>query len=519
VGRIGYTRPPGVGGLLAVRRCERQNRFKALVKTAVSQPSDGRAAIVSRVALAVFLTFAGVAAHPASGAAETLLDALSATYQYSPTLDAERARQRARDEDIARANSGYRPDINASASVGREADWTKAQGGVLSSHSVTSPRGYAIDAVQPLFTGFQVTNAVNAAEANDRAGRETLRQTEQQVLLDAVTAYGDVVRDQAIVKLNENNLKFLDAELKATQDRFNVGEVTKTDVAQAQARRALGQSDLDLARANLKSSRAIFEQVVGHPPMNLIEPNPNTRLVPRSVDDAVAIGTKENPQVVQALYSEQAARFTVDQVRGQLLPQAQLEANWTDSFDPSEAIDRGSSASVVGRVNVPIYPQGGEVYAQIRQAKHTHVSLLQQIEEARSLTQSQVVQAWAQLQGFKAQAQSDRASITANTTALEGVKEEERVGQRTLLDVLNAQQELLQSQVNLETTKRNILVASYTLVSSIGRLSVSEVGAASQVYHPEVHYQEVRNKWFGIDITHDDGRREHIDVQERRPIK
>jgi outer membrane protein len=489
-----------------------------LAKIAVFQPSRGRAAIASQCALAAFLAIAGILAHPAPSFAETLLDALAATYQYSPTLDAERARQRARDEDIARAKSGYRPDINASANVGREGSWTKGKPAFGNDHSVTSPRGYAIDAVQPLFTGFQVTNAVNAAEATDRAGRETLRSTEQQVLLDAVTAYGDVVRDQAIVKLNENNLKFLDAELKATQDRFNVGEVTKTDVAQAQARRALAQSDLDLARANLKSSRAIFEQVVGHPPARLVEPNPNIRLVPRSVDEAIAIGIKENPQVVQALYSEQAARFTVDQIRGQLLPQAQLEGNWTESYDPSDQIDRGSSASVVGRVNVPIYPQGGEVYAEIRQAKHTHISLLQQIEEARSLTQSQVVQAWSQLQGYKAQSESDRASITANTTALEGVKEEERVGQRTLLDVLNAQQELLQSQVNLETTKRNILVASYTLISAIGRLSVSEVGAATQVYHPEVHYQDVRNKWFGIDITHDDGRREHIDLKNA-PMK
>jgi outer membrane protein len=169
---------------------------------------------------------------------------------------------------------------------------------------------------------------------------------------------------------------------------------------------------------------------------------------------------------------------------------------------------------------VPIYPGGGEVYARLRQAKHTHISLLQQIEEARATTQSQVVQAWSQLVGFKAQAESDRASITANTTALEGVKEEERVGQRTLLDVLNAQQELLQSQVNLETTKRNILVASYTLVSAIGRLSVAEVGAATEVYNPEVHYVDVRRKWWGIDITHEDGRQEHIDVPENGvPLK
>ena len=446
--------------------------------------------------------------------AETLIDALAGAYQYSPTIDAERARQRARDEDVSRANSGYRPDISGSADFGREHVTTHPPGGSDSS----SPRGYQVQLVQPIFRGFQTTNAVNSAEANVRAGAENLRLVEQQVLLDAVTAYGDVVRDQAIVKLRENNLQFLSAELKATQDRFAVGEVTKTDVAQAQARRALGQSDLDLARANLKSSRAVYEQVIGHPPSHLVEPNPNTRLVPRSIDQAVEIGTKENPQVVAALYTEQAARYNVDQIRGELLPAAQLEATYADRFDSSQAFNETQSTSLVGRINVPIYPSGGEVYARLRQAKHTHVSLLQEIETARAAAQSQVVQAWAQLQGFRAQSESDRAQIKANTVALNGVREEERVGQRTLLDVLNAQQELLNSQVNLETTKRNILVSSYTVVSAIGRLSVAEVGAAGQVYDPEVHYEEVRRKWWGIDITHDDGRREHMDVPER-PLK
>ena len=347
--------------------------------------------------------------------------------------------------------------------------------------------------MQPLFTGFQVTNAVSAAEAADRAGRETLRSTEQQVLLDAVTAYGDVTRDQTIAKLNENNLKFLDVELKAQHDRFAVGEVTKTDVAQSEARRAIGQSSLDQARASLKSSRAIFEQVIGHPPYNLVEASQNTKLVPRTLQDAITIGAKESPLVVQARYSEQAARFIVEQVRGQLLPQAQLEANYAGQYNLSDGVDERTSASIVGRVSVPLYAGGGEVFAEVRQAKHNHIAALQQVEVQRASTQSHIVQAWSQLQGFRAQLESDKASIIANTTALNGIREEERVGQRTVLDVLNVQQELLQSQINLETTKRNILVASYTLVSAIGRLSVSEVGAVTAVYNPEDHYQKVRN--------------------------
>jgi outer membrane protein len=486
-----------------------------LAKAPILKRLRSHALIATQSAVAALALFAGSVVGGQSCAAETLLDALSAAYQYNPTLDQARAAQRATDESIAIANSGYRPDISTSSSVGRTGDWTERSAGNI--HGVTTPRGYSINATQNIFTGFQTTNAVNAAEAQDRAGREILRQTEQTVLLDAVTAFADVVNGLAIVRLNEDNVKFLDAELKATQDRFNVGEVTKTDVAQAQARLALGQATLDQSRANLKTFRGNYEQVIGHPPSNLIKANPDTKLVPHSLDEAVAIGTKENPQVVQALYTEQQDRYLVDKTRGQLLPQAKLNASFTDNFEPQIGTNESTTAMVEGVLTVPLYPNGGADYAQIRQAKQTHIAALQGIEVARSAAQSLVVTAWSQLQGFKAKAESDRAAIAANTTALEGVKEEERVGQRTLLDVLNAQQELLTSQVNLEQDNRDILVASYAVVAAIGRLSVAEVGATSEVYDPEVNYEEVRSKWWGIDITHDDGRTEHIDVKNAAP--
>ncbi len=479
----------------------------------------GRSRVIPRV-MACALSVAALAALSPAAFAENLIETLSQAYHYSPQLDAERARLRATDEDVARANSGYRPSINATADITYQ--HTKVKPPVIGNDDNTS-KGYAVQLVQPIFRGFRVTNAVNAAEANVRAGRENLRLVEQQVLLDAVTAYGDVVRDQAIVKLRESNLNFLTAELRATQDRFSVGEVTKTDVAQAEARRALGQSDLDLARANLKSSRAIYQQVVGSPPRNLSEPSPNIKLLPRSLDEAIGIGTQENPQVVGALYLEQAARYTVDQIRGELLPEAQIEATWQDDFDTSEFVDRSQTTTVVGRVNVPIYSDGGEVYARVRQAKHAQIARLQEIEQSRATAQSQVAQAWSQLQGFRAKRESDRAQIDANRTALEGVREEEKVGQRTLLDVLNAQQELLQSQVQLETTKRDVIVASYSVIAAIGRLNIAELGATDVAYDPEVHYQEVRRKWWGLDITHDDGRRERLEVEPRieseRPLK
>jgi outer membrane protein len=362
--------------------------------------------------------------------------------------------------------------------------------------------------VQPLFRGFRTVNAVNAAEATVRAGRETLRLAEQSVLLEAVTAFGDVVRDTAIVRLRENNVTVLTRDLRATQDRFNVGEVTRTDVAQAQARRAAAVAALDLARANLRTSRATYERVIGHPPSNLVEATAS-RLVAKTLAENVEISLRETPSVVAALYREQAARFSIDLVRGELLPSAQLEANYSKRFDQGQGIDAIESTSVTGRLTVPFYT-GGEVEARVRQAKHTHVQRLQEIEQARTEAQAQVVTAWAQLQAAKAAVESDQTAVNANRIALAGVREEERVGQRTLLDVLNAEQELLNSEVTLATDRRNLVVAAYTVLSTIGRLNAQELGVASLVYDPEQHYTQVRNKWFDISITHGDGRTETL---------
>jgi outer membrane protein len=442
--------------------------------------------------------------------AETLKEALSAAYKVNPRLDAARAIQRATDEEVPRALSGYRPSVTGTADTSYEKQTTRpAPGsGVPGGASESNPRGYQVGLVQPIFRGFRTKNAVSAAEATVRAGWEALRTTESAVLLEAVTAYMDVVRDQAIVTLRENNVTVLTRDLKATQDRFAVGEVTRTDVAQAQARRAGAVAALDLARANLKTSRATFERVIGHPPSGLIEPRPTT-LVPGTLNQSIEISARESPGVVAALYREQAARFNVDLIRGERLPTVQLEANYGRRFDESESIEAVETTTVTGRLSVPFYT-GGEVEARVRQAKHTHVQRLQEIEQARSEVQAQVVTAWSQLQAAKAAVESDQVSVEANRIALAGVREEERVGQRTLLDVLNAEQELLNSEVTLATDRRNLVVASYTVLSTMGRLNAQELGVASLVYDPEQHYQEVRRKWFDISITHGDGRRETL---------
>ncbi|MFA5900306.1 MAG: TolC family outer membrane protein [Hyphomicrobium sp.] len=442
-------------------------------------------------------------------AAESLRDALSAAYGYNPRLDAQRAFQRATDEDVARAMSGYRPTITGNADIGLERS-DQRPSNLLD--GVTKPRGYGVQAVQPIFSGFRTYNAVNEAEANVRAEREVLRDVERAVLLQAVTAYMDVVRDQELVRLNENNVNVLSRELKAAQDRFAVGEVTRTDVAQAEARRADAVSRLDAARANLRTSRGSYQQVIGHPPSNLMWPGPPESLLPKELREAIGVSNHEDPLVVASLFREQAAKYTVERIRGELLPTVQLEASYNDRFGSSKLTDEAESGTLVGRATIPIY-EGGDVYARVRQAKQNQIGLLQQIEQVRTEQTQNLVAAWSQLEAARAQLESDRVSVESNKVALQGVREEEKVGQRTLLDVLNAELEYLNSQVDLEGTRRNLVVAAYSVLSAMGRLDAAWIGAAAYVYDPNVHYKEVRRKWIGLSITYGDGRTESFEAQ------
>jgi outer membrane protein len=458
----------------------------------------------------IFITWLAAAAicFAPRASAESLLEALSATYGYNPRLDAQRAFQRATDEDVARAMSGYRPTITGNADFGIERNDTRPS---ALDDGWRQPRGYGVDLVQPVFRGFRTYNAVNEAEANVRAEREVLRDVERIVLLQAATAYMDVVRDQELVRLNENNVNVLTRELKASQDRFAVGEVTRTDVAQAEARRADAVSRLDAARANLRTSRGAFQQVVGHPPSDLSWPQPPDEHLPNSLQDAIAIGNNEDPLVVASLYREQSAKYLVERIRGELLPTVELQASYDDRFNDDFIFSEDETSVVRGVMSVPIY-QAGDVSARIRQAKQNHVGFLQQIEQVRTEQQQVLVAAWSQLEAARAQLESDRVAVESNKVALQGVREEEKVGQRTLLDVLNAELEYLNSQVALETDRRNLIVAAYTVVSAMGRLDAAWIGAAAYVYDPVVHYKEVRRKWLGLSITHGDGRSERFEA-------
>lgn len=462
-----------------------------------------------RGGVALFVAFVVVAVifgRPAS--AETLEEALVDAYLINPVLNAERARLRAIDEQVALAKSGLRPFIFGSADTSFLREKTKRNPGETGCNSTplsppcvdkfsTNPHGYSINLTQPIFEGFQNLNAIRQAKATVQAAREQLRAVEQTVLLDAVTAYVNVVRDQAIVRLRENDVKVLTEQLKATKDRFEVGEVTRTDVAQAEARRSEALATLAAAQANLKTSRSTYEQVIGHPPGDLVTPPSIRHLLPSSLDEAMTIGDGENPIILAAVYDEEASLYAVQEIMGELLPEVTLEAQYQNRFDLSDTLDQQEDTTITGRVNVPFY-QGGSVSARVRQAKETNNQLKKQVEDARLRVHADVISFWGILQSSGPAIESAQAAVAANKIALTGVREEEKVGQRTTLDVLDAQRELLNSQIDLVKALRDRIVAEYSLYAAVGRMDAQTLGLPVPYYDPIEHYDIVKNKWFGL---------------------
>jgi outer membrane protein len=437
--------------------------------------------------------------------AETLEQALSDAYLLNPVLNAERARLRAIDEQVAVAKSGLRPFVSGSADTSYTNQNSNTSSpsalafgaGGLASDGVNHPRGYAVQLQQPLFEGFQNLNAVRQAKAEVQAQREALRGVEQTVLLDAATAYVNVVRDKAVVRLRENDVRVLSEQLRATRDRFEVGEVTRTDVAQAEARRSEAVATLSVAQANLKTSRAAYEQVIGHPPGDLQTPPSIRHLLPHSLDQAMTLGDGENPVILTAVYNEEASLYAVEQIMGELLPEVSLEAQYEKRFNQSSFIQEIETTTVTGRLNVPFY-QGGGVSARVRQAKETNNQLKREVEDARLRVHADVIANWGILQSSGPTIRSAESAVSANKIALTGVREEEKVGQRTTLDVLDAQRELLNSQIGLVSALRDRVVAEYSLYAAVGRMDAQTLGLSVPYYDPLEHYEIVKNKWFGL---------------------
>jgi outer membrane protein len=442
---------------------------------------------------------AAVLAIPYSAGAETLEGALGQAYRNNPTLNAQRAALRAIDESVPQALSNYRPRVQGSFDTGYQhfESISTAGGGFTQTNTNISPRGGNIGLVQPLFNGQRTGNLTRQAEASVLAGRETLRNAEQATLLDAATSFMNVLRDTAILDLQRRNVQVLQEQLKQTRDRFNVGEVTRTDVAQAESRLAAAQSQVLSAEANLKTSQAIYRRVIGTEPVNLRPAMPVDRLSPGTQAGAVDAGWRQHPTVVAAQYTVDAAQMAVKAAEGTLYPTVTLESSVQRRWDVQPGVSDQMTGTVLGRVQVPIY-QGGAEYSIIRQNKETLGQRRIELDVQRDLIRSNVVQAWAQVEATKAQIIAAQAQVTATEVALNGVREEARVGQRTTLDVLNAQQELVNARVSLVTAQRDRVVASYALLSAVGRLLPQVLGLATDLYDPRVHYHQVRDKWIGV---------------------
>ncbi len=439
-------------------------------------------------------------------AAETLESALARAYGNNPDLNAQRAGVRVRDEDVARAKSGYRPQINATADVSR--DYRRSGG----TSRVATSRSIGLDVSQTIFNGFRTENSVRQAESGVLSARETLNTNEQDILLNSATAYMNVLRDTAILDLQRNNVEVIDEQLRQTRDRFNVGEVTRTDVAQAEARLAAGRSQQSQAEANLRTSIAQYRQFVGVEPRQLAPGRPLDRLLPRSVDAALQVALNAHPAIKAAQHLVDAAELQVKIEEGALAPQLGVNGSVSQSYGGLAGAggagggggnDGVFAASVGARLTVPIY-EGGLAAASTRQAKETAGQRRLDADWVRDQIRAAVVSSWGLLEASRAQILAAQSQIDAAETALSGVREEARVGQRTTLDVLNAQQELLNARVNLIQAQRDRVVASYQVVQAMGRLNSRALGLAVNHYSPRIHYEQVKDLWGGL--TTPDGR-------------
>jgi outer membrane protein len=457
-----------------------------------------------RLVLFAATALAGV---PGIAFADTLENALVQSYQNNPQLNAQRAAARATDENVSIALAGYRPRVSATGSLGEQYldQLSKATNPATGASAYSRTTGLAnVDtlgatATQTLFNGFQTSSRTRQAEAQVNAARETLRTTEQTVLLNAVTAYMNLLRDTAILELQRSNVNVLEATLRQTRDRFNVGEVTRTDVAQAESRLAAGRSQLLGAESNYVTSKSTYRQVVGVEAGKLQAATPVDRFSPRTLGGAMARGRTEHPTITTAMYNLDAQAMQVKIAESVLYPTVTLNGTVTKTLGSptSLATLQTLSGAVTGQVTVPIY-QGGSEYATIRQAKETLGQRRIDVDTARDQVAQTVTQAWGQLEAAKAQIAATTAQVAATEIALNGVREEARVGQRTTLDVLNAQQDLVNARVSLVTAQRDRVVASYTVLSATGAFSPQILGLPVQNYDPVTHYHQVRDSWVGV---------------------
>jgi outer membrane protein len=430
-----------------------------------------------------------------SAHAETLEDALAKAYTTNPTLLAGQARLRATDEGVSQALSGWRPTLTFTGSAGVQQQNSNSS---FPTEQHRQPRQGALQLNQPLYRGGRTTAGTEQAENNVLAERGRLANTEQTLFLNVITAYMNVVQAQSVLDLNRSNEERLKRELDATNDRFNVGELTRTDVAQAEARLSGAVSDRIQAEGDLASARAVYQTQVGELPASLVNPADPAGTLPANLDDTISTALANNPNVITADYTERASKSNIDVVRGALLPSLNLTGTAQHEDDTLSTPDKWrDTLTALIQLNIPIY-EGGVVWSQLRQAYETDRQNQRLLDQARRDARELATRSWDAWQTARSRVNSLRDQVQANQLALDGVRQEALLGSRTVLDVLNAEQELLNSQVALVRADHDAVIAAYQVRQAVGTLTAQGLSLPVALYDPNQNYRQVRNKWIGV---------------------
>jgi outer membrane protein len=431
--------------------------------------------------------------------AQSIADAMAEAYRNNPQLLASRARVRATDEQVPQALAGWRPTVDMTADTGAARYQTNIPSSSSPELQHREPKSTKVEIAQPLYRGGRTMAATSEAENNVKAERARLVTSEQRVLLDAATAYLNLYREIAVLDLNTNNEQVLRRQLDATRDRFQVGEITRTDVFQAEARLARATADRIKAQGDLEIARASYVRVIGAPPPGAPTLPASPDQLPEDKDKAIRDSAVQNPAVVAAEYDQRAAKDRVDGATGELLPTFRIVASAGKDWESSNESSRISNLEAKLKFSMPIY-EAGATYAKVRGAKHTAAERQNLIDKERRDAVQTANRAWDTLQSARARVDSFDSQIKAAIVALEGVEREAAVGSRTVLDVLNAEQELLDAKVNHVRAQRDELVAAFELKSAAGLLTAERLGLKVELYDPVVNYDESRGKLFGTSV-------------------
>ncbi len=455
-----------------------------------------------------WIAFALLSAFPTVVIAETINSALIAAYNNNPTLNAQRAATRAIDENVAIAKSGYRPTITGNANIGlsRTTSNTPSRAAIGSLPFVPSgtttnlaPGQFGVVISQTLWDSLLTQNNVNGAKSAVRAQQQALRNAEQNILFNAAAAYLDVLRDRSILVFQRRSLAFLREQLRSEQARFDVGEATRTDVAQARASRAEAEAQASQALANLKSSEAVYRQIIGRKPGKLSPVKGVARLFPKTSTSAMRIAEGEHPAIKSTEHLVDQAIYGVKSAESGLLPRIDLQGSASRRFDQSTSASVSDNLSVSATLSVPIYQGGGQA-ATVRQNKETLGQRRIEVDEAVDNVRAAVVSAYSQFEGARARLVANQEQLRAAQLALDGAVEERKVGQRTTLDVLDSQTRVINAQISLSSSNRDLKAAGYAILSAIGRLNTVRLGLKAAEYKPQKHLEQVEDKWFGLRI-------------------